>query len=234
MAYTSEFPFVYVTADVVAFSVRPDSGLSVLLVRRQHPPHQGRWALPGGFVDEDEDLEPAARRELREETGLSLRGVPLEQLRAYGAPRRDPRHRIVSVAFVAVLGPDTRPRAGDDAAEAAWRPVRDLLGSRRLAFDHARILADAVDLVARRLEDTALALRFLPAEFTVSELREVYEAVWGRQLDPGNFQRKVTGADGFVEETGRRTSGGRGRPAALYRAGERATIWPPLSRDRDH
>jgi 8-oxo-dGTP diphosphatase len=232
VVYTSEHPFVYLTADVVAFSVRPDTGLSVLMVRRGNPPYKGRWAFPGGFVDEGEDVERSARRELKEETGIGGRRLRLEQLGAYTAPRRDPRHRVVSVAWLAAVPADLTPKAGDDASHAEWLAVEEL-GSKRLAFDHARILADGVERLRSRLETTALAIDLLPAEFTVAELREVYEAVWDRALDPGNFQRKMTRVAGLLVPTGRRSGGGRGRPAAIYRAGPEREIWPPMSRARD-
>jgi 8-oxo-dGTP diphosphatase len=231
VVYTSEYPFVYATADVVAFGIRPDTGLSVLLVKRGSPPYRGRWAFPGGFVDEREDLEPAARRELREETGVSGDRLRLEQLGAYGAPRRDPRHRVISVAYLAVLAPDVAAVAGDDAAAVGWLPVAELLGSRRLAFDHGRILADAVERLRERLESTSLATAFLAETFTIGELRRVYELVWDQHLDPGNFQRRVTGASGFVSPTGDHLPSARGRPAALFRAGPVAAVRPPLLRD---
>lgn len=239
MVHTSEYPFVYATADVVAFGIRPDQGFCVLLVRRGRAPYRGRWALPGGFVDQREDLEQAARRELREETGVAGPWLRLEQLGAYGAPRRDPRHRVISVVFTAVLPPDVAAVAGDDAAAVGWLPVTDLLdhqrepprAGRRLAFDHARILADAVERLRDRLESTSLATSFLAETFTVAELRRVYELVWDQPLDPGNFQRKVTGTSGLVEATGERLPSGRGRPAALFRAGRAARIRPPLLRD---
>ncbi len=230
MTYTSEYPFVYLTADVLAFALRPDTGLSVLLVKRGSPPYKGRWALPGGFVDEREDLVRAARRELREETGVSGRRLRLEQLGAYGAPRRDPRHRVVSVAWWTVLGPDVVPAAGDDAGEVAWLPVDELVGSRRMAFDHATIVADGLERLRSSLERSTWALTFLSEEFTVAELRSVYETVWGRPLDPGNFQRKVTGVPGLLEDTGRRVGSARGRPAGLYRPGPATEIRPPLAR----
>ena len=232
VAYTSEYPFVYLTADVVAFSMVPGTGFAVLMVMRDGPPYKGRWAFPGGFVDEREDVERAARRELREETGIRGRH-PLHQLGAYTAPRRDPRHRVVSVPFVAVLPEPVAVAGADDASDAQWLPVEEVAGSRRLAFDHAQILDDAVAWLADSLERTTIATRFLADEFTITELREVYEAVWGRSLDPGNFQRKVTGAAGFLEDTGARRVGGRGRPAALYTAGPAQEIWPAMSRERD-
>jgi 8-oxo-dGTP diphosphatase len=231
VVYTSEYPFVYATADVVGFGLRPDQGFSVLLVKRGSAPYRGRWAFPGGFVDEREDLEPAARRELREETGVGGSRLRLDQLGAYGAPRRDPRHRVISVAFVAVLPPDVAAVAGDDAADVGWLPVAGLLGSRRLAFDHGRILADAVAWLRERLESTTLATAFLGETFTIAELRRVYELVWDQPLDPGNFQRRATGASGFVEPTGEQVPSGRGRPAALFRAGPVTRLRPPLLRD---
>jgi 8-oxo-dGTP diphosphatase len=233
VVYTSEYPFVYLTADVVALSMRPGAGLSVLMVKRGSAPYKGRWAFPGGFVDEGEDVQRAARRELREETGIPTRGTPLHQLRAYTAPRRDPRHRVISVPFVAVLSEPVEPTAADDAAHAEWLPVEELVGSRRLAFDHAQILADALSWLRGMLEHTTMATAFLADEFTITELREVYEAVWGRSLDAGNFQRKVTGAPGFLEDTGERRLGGRGRPATLFTAGPASEIWPAMSRERD-
>jgi 8-oxo-dGTP diphosphatase len=229
VAYTSEYPFVYLTADVVAFSLRPDTGLSVLMIRRANAPYQGRWAFPGGFVDEGEDIERAARRELREETGIGGRWLQLRQLGAYGAPRRDPRHRVVSVAWLTAVPGDVEPSAGDDASHAAWLPIEELT-PRRLAFDHAKILADALERVREDLERTTLAFAFLPDEFTIADLRAVYEWAWGRPLDPGNFQRKVTGVPGLLEDTGYRTDGARGRPATLYRAGTATEIRPPILR----
>jgi 8-oxo-dGTP diphosphatase len=216
-------PFA-VTVDLVVLTVR-DAALQVLTVRRGGPPYEGEWALPGGFVHMDEDLPAAAVRELAEETGL--RSVHLEQLATYGAPDRDPRMRTVSVAYLA-LGPDLpSPVAGSDASDARWVPVA---GARRLAFDHDAILADGVERARSKLEYTPLAAEFCPPEFTIGELRAVYEAVWGAAPDPRNFHRKVTGSAGFLVPTGRWSAGGRGRPAQLYRRGPATLLSPPMLR----
>lgn len=148
MVYTSEHPPFAVTVDIVVLAVR-DERLSALFVRRGGPPFEGRLALPGGFVDVHESLQAAARRELQEETAVDLRAAHLEQLGAYGEPDRDPRMRTVSVAWLAVVPAGLEPTAGDDAAEASWQPVDDVLageghGRDRLAFDHAQILSDGV------------------------------------------------------------------------------------------
>ena len=232
MVFTSDYPFVYLCADIAAFSIRPDEGFCVLLIRRGSAPYKGRWAFPGGFVDDGEVVEAAARRELQEETGVAPRRIDLQQLGAYTAPRRDPRHRTVSIAWLAALGPDVEPEAGDDAAHAEWVPVEDV-ASRRLAFDHDEILADALERLRSNLEHTQQAMSFLPREFTVAELRGVYEAVWDRPLDPGNFQRKVVGVPGFLREAGSIRVGERGRPATLYAAGRIRELSPRMSRERD-
>ena len=220
-------PFA-VTADLVVLTLTGDE-LCALVVRRGVEPFLGGWALPGGFVRADEDLEDAARRELAEETGLAPGTVHIEQLAGYGAPDRDPRMRVVTVAYLA-LAPDLPvPRAGTDAAEARWAPVRELAGE-RLAFDHDRILADGLERARAKLEYSPLATAFCPPEFTVAELRRVYELVWDTRLDPRNFHRKVTGADGLLEPTGRTTTRDGGRPAQLYRRGKAELLYPPMLR----
>lgn len=213
-----------VTVDLVALTIR-GGRLTTLLVRRGIPPYQGDWALPGGFVHDDEDLPDAAARELREETGIDGH---LEQLASYGAPDRDPRGRVVTVAYLALLPDAPTPTPGSDAAGAAWRPVD--ASPARLAFDHDRILADGVERARAKLEYTPLATAFCPATFTIAQLRGVYEAVWGRRLDPRNFHRKVTGTPGFAEPTGESITGDRGRPAQLYRRGSARALHPPLLR----
>ncbi|MBX7269907.1 NUDIX hydrolase [Micromonospora sp. Llam7] len=228
------YPAVAVTADVVALTIR-DRALHLLLIRRGEQPYAGHWALPGGFVRPDEDLAAAARRELAEETGLGgerLRRVHVEQLSSYGAPDRDPRMRIVSVAHLAFAPDLPDAAAGTDADEAAWVPVAEL-ANRQLAFDHGHIVADGLERARSKLEYTPLATRFLAAEFTIGELRSVYETVWGHQLHAGNFHRKVLSVPGFVESTGASTERGgtRGGPRArLYRAGDARLLHPALLR----
>ena len=234
MAYTSDYPIFSVTVDVVCLTVR-DGEFKVLLVRRGERPFKGRLALPGGFVGIDEDLPAAAARELREETGISLPAPPV-QLGTYGAPRRDPRGRTVSVAYLAVAPDLGEAVGGSDAAAADWHDVLPLLDRpRSLAFDHVQILRDAVDRARENLENRPVATAFCRPEFTIAELRGVYEAIWGVRLDPANFHRKATGAPDFVVETGRMSDRGVGRPARLYRRGRAERIHPPLNlwqRDR--
>ncbi|WP_084692154.1 NUDIX hydrolase [Parafrankia elaeagni] len=228
-----------VTVDLVILTIRADQ-LCVLLVRRGLAPFAGALALPGGFVRPDETLAQAARRELAEETGLLLPelpsrgsawpGVHLEQLAAYGAIDRDPRARILTIAFLA-LAPDLpEPRGGTDAAAAEFVPVTALSGLGALAFDHAEILADGLERARAKLEYSALATAFCPAEFTVAELRRVYETVWGAPLDARNFHRKVTGTSGFLEPVGHSTARDGGRPAALYRRGAAELLHPAMRR----
>ncbi|WP_405926115.1 NUDIX hydrolase [Streptomyces sp. NBC_00035] len=221
-------PFA-VTVDLAVLTVRAGV-LQVLLVERGQEPYMGRWALPGGFVLPHESAEAAARRELAEETGLSdISGLHLEQLRTYSEPRRDPRMRVVSVAFAALLADPPEPHGGGDAAQAQWLRYNAL---DPLAFDHDRILADAHDRIGSKLEYSCLATSFCPPEFTLGELQQVYETVWGTALDRPNFRRKVLATPGFVDPVpgAARLTGGRGKPAALYRAGGAKTLHPPLLR----
>ncbi|TDO59784.1 8-oxo-dGTP diphosphatase [Kribbella sp. VKM Ac-2571] len=225
-----DFEPLGLATDLVILTVR-DGRLQVLLIRRGIPPYQGRWALPGGFVRPDEDLETTARRELAEETGLSTERIHLEQVATYGAPDRDPRGRVVSVAYLALVPDLPAPVAGSDAASASWVDATDVLDDAgRLAFDHHRILADGVERARAKLEYSPLATAFCPPEFTISELRGVYEAVWGLPLDPRNFHRKVTKTPNFVEPAGGTTTRDGGRPAQLFRRGTATTLHPAMAR----
>lgn len=224
------YPEVAVAVDLVVLTVY-EGDLHVLTVRRGSAPYTGRRALPGGFVEPDEDLHQAARRELAEETGIRPSRAHVEQLRAYGAPKRDPRMRVVSVAHMAVVPESTEPVAGSDAEAAEWMSVDELLAApRKLAFDHATILRDGLERLQDSLEHTMLATRLCRAPFTVAELREVYEVVWGDYLDPRNFHRKMTGTAGLLVDTGKVTTRNGGRPATLYRAGRLTRLNPPLTR----
>jgi 8-oxo-dGTP diphosphatase len=219
-----------ITVDLVVFTVRP-SGLAVLLVRRGIAPYAGRWALPGGFVVDGEGLLDAAERELREETGIKVLHGHLEQLGTYGAPRRDPRGRVVSTAYLAMLPEPPSPSAGSDAADASWvEAARVLDRPSALAFDHDLILRDGIERARAKIEYSPLATAFCDEEFTIAELRRVYEMVWGVELDPRNFHRKVTGAVGFVEPVGRTTTRDGGRPAQLFRRGSATLLHPAMLR----
>jgi 8-oxo-dGTP diphosphatase len=220
---------VLVAVDLVVLTARSGE-LSALMVRRGVEPYVGRWALPGGFVEPEEDLADAAVRELGEEAGIDRLRPHLEQLATYGSPDRDPRGRVISVAYLALVPDPGDPVAGSDAADAAWRAVGSLGRSRSLAFDHARILRDGVERARAKLEYTSLAAALIPEPFTVNELREVYAAVWGVEPDPRNFHRKVTSADGFVVVTDETTTRGGGRPARLYRRGPATQLHPPMLR----
>jgi 8-oxo-dGTP diphosphatase len=221
-----------VAVDLVVLTVR-DAELCALLVRRDSPPFAGRWGLPGGFVLPHEDLLDTATRRLGAD-GLPLAGHHLEQLGSYAAPDRDPRGRVLTVAHLAAVPRPPEPSVGADATGPAWHPVAKLIDGDAayvlLAFDHGRILTDGVERTQSKLEYTTLAAAFCPPEFTVTQLRRVYEAVWRRTLDPRNFQRKVTSTPGFLEPTATRVTGVRGRPAQLYRRGPATALHPPMLR----
>ncbi len=231
-------PFA-VVVDVVLMTILRGE-LRIFLLQRGARPRMGRWALPAGFVTASERLEDAALRVLREETGMVPAPDRLEQLGAYGEPGRDPT-RVVTVAYWAVapmLSPAYFDRGLPETSTAIYAefvPVPEIESGRvRLAFDHLRIASEAVDQVRSRLETTTLARRFCAPEFTMSQLREVYEAVWGTQLDAANFQRKVLRSGGFVSplEKWRRPTGRGGRPARLWVAdsGAHARLERPFPR----
>lgn len=216
---------VAVTVDLVVLTVR-EQRLSALVWRRDQAPYVGAWSVPGGFVQLDEDLPVAAERLMAERAGLSGVRVHLEQLATYGYPDRDPRQRVVSVAYLG-LAPDL---PASSRAQVVWLPVEELTERDEAAFDHRRILLDGVERARAKLEYSPLAAAFCPPEFTVAELRRVYEIVWGTPLDPRNFHRKVTGADRFLVPTGTSTTRDGGRPARLYRRGDADSLHPPMMR----
>lgn len=244
-----EYDPVAVTVDVVALTIK-DGALHVLLVKRGHAPHAGQWALPGGFVRAGglsgtaEDLPDAAIRKLADEAGQHLGRIHLEQLGTYGTPGRDPRGRVITVAYLAFAPELPDPLVGVRTQDAAWIPLSSLRlaeatgaqqpgTTRRLAFDHAKIIADGLERARSKLEYTPLATAFVTEPFTISELRAVYETVWGEPLHAGNFHRKVLSVPGFVDGTGQttQTGGPRGGPRArLYRRGDCQLLHPALLR----
>ena len=227
----SQFPAFAVTVDMVILTMS-EGTLHVLLVRRGEDPFKGVWAIPGGFKRPRETLDEAAKRELTEETGVDAASL-LTQFGAYGDPDRDPRMNVVTIGYLAVLRDVGAVVAGTDAAEAALTPVSDVLNREiDLAFDHLRIVRDAIERVRVELEVSGIATAFVGTTFTMAELRVVYEAIWGVQLDAANFRRSVVAEDGWVIPTGRRAQPGPagGRPAELYRAGRAWSNGGPIHR----
>lgn len=202
-----------VTVDAVLFSI-VDSELKVLLVRRKYHPFAGAWAFPGGFVRIDECLEDAVYRELNEETGIKPDTLYLEQLYTFGDPKRDPRMRIITVSYFALVGADkiNKPKAGDDAADTRWFSAYH---PPKLAFDHNQILNYAITRLRYKLEYSAAAFQLLPEMFTLRELQQAYEIVLGEKLDKGNFRSKLRKSN-VVEATPQYFQT-KGRPAQLYR-----------------
>jgi len=211
MPYKYEFPHPSVTADIVIFAMH-ENDLKALLVQRKNPPHKGCWAIPGGFVEIDEDIETGARRELEEETGV--KNVYLEQLYTFGAPKRDPRERVITVAYLSLVNLAEHPvQAGSDAVRAEWFSIRDLP---KLAFDHQKIL----DLAIKRLESKALyapiVFELLPKKFKLPQVQHVFEVILQRSLDKRNFRKKILSTGMLTEASGLDKSEQR-RPAKLYR-----------------
>lgn len=210
-AYRYEFPRPALTVDCAVFGLA-ESGFEVFFVECDVEPFAGRWALPGGFVHENEGLEEAARRELREETGLA--DIFLEQLYTFGTPGRDPRGHVVSVAWVALVNvQDHAVNAATDARDAAFFPVSQVPA---LAFDHDRILAAAEERVRGKVRYRPIGFELLPPRFTLAELQHLYETVIGHPLDKRNFRKKMLGLE-FLVDTGEREEGVPHRPARLYR-----------------
>jgi len=211
--FSYPYPHPAVTTDVVVFTIR-DQRLHLLLIRRANPPYQGQWALPGGFLDIDEDIDACAARELAEETGLA--DLYLEQLYTFGAPGRDPRERVISIAYYALLSGDRVPEpvASSDAAAVAWLPFDRLPD---LAFDHADIITKAHERLVAKLDYSSIALQFMPELFTLSELQAVYQTLLNDELDKRNFRKRILSLD-IIEDSGEQKRNGRHRPARAYRA----------------
>jgi 8-oxo-dGTP diphosphatase len=198
-----------VTVDIVLLTIR-DRKLHLLLIKRLAKPFENRYALPGGFVHEDESLDAAAIRELREETGVER--VYLEQLYTFGDPKRDPRGRVITVAYYALVPHNQSLQAGTDASDAAWFPVTDLPP---LAFDHRKIVEYGHQRIRNKLDYTNVGFELLPDKFTLTELQLVHEAILGENLDKRNFRRKII-QKGIVKPTKEWQRTGR-KPAQLYR-----------------
>jgi 8-oxo-dGTP diphosphatase len=216
MAYSYEYPRAALAVDCVVFGL-DDEDLKVMLIQRGQTPFKGRWALPGGFVRLDETLEEAARRELDEETGLKR--LFLEQLYTFGAIKRDPRERVVSVAWYALCNlRDHKVQAATDASAAAWFGLHDLPS---LAFDHDEILKVAVERIRGKVRYVPIGFELLPRKFTLTQLQKMYEKILDRELDKRNFRKKVLGM-GILEETEEVQQDVAHRAARLYRFDEQA------------
>ncbi len=212
MSNLNDYPRPAVTVDLVIFTIADDD-LKVLLIRRGVEPYKGYWALPGGFVEIDESLEQAAARELKEEVGVT---VYLEQLYTFGDPNRDPRGRVISVSYFALVDAERqRIVAGSDAADAQWHSVFNLKLRAKLAFDHEKILDYAVGRLRNKIEWTTVGYELLPKKFTLSELQRVYEIILQRPVDKRNFRKKIL-AQGQIREINETRSDVAHRPARLY------------------
>ena len=210
MSFTYKYPRPAVTVDCVVFGL-DDELLKVLLIQRDREPFAGRWALPGGFVDPQETLEQAALRELAEETGVSK--VYLEQLHSFGAPDRDPRDRVITVAYYALVRRlDHAPRAASDARAVGWFPASRCPP---LAFDHREIVAMARQRLQAKVRYQPVGFELLPRKFTLSQIQRVYEAVLERALDKRNFRKKLM-ATGVLRELDETQQGVAHRAGRLY------------------
>ena len=215
MNYTYDYPRPSVAVDCVVFGL-DEADLRVLLIQRDLPPHEGAWALPGGFVELDETVEEAARRELREETGIDR--VYLEQLYTFSDVDRDPRDRVITVAHYAlVLLRDHCVQAATDARSAGWFAAQDLP---KLAFDHDRILATAQERLRGKVRYQPIGFELLPPKFTLRQLQHMYETLLDRQLDKRNFRKKFLSMD-VLEELDEVESDVAHRAARLYRFDKR-------------
>ena len=218
MPHTYRYPHPAVTTDIVIFTIRQDE-LKVLLIKRALPPFKGEWALPGGFINLQESLEQGARRELEEETGVS--GVYLEQLYTFGQPDRDPRERVITVAYYALIPSDKiEIRAASDAEGVSWFGMQELP---ELAFDHLEILQTAYQRLVAKLDYSTIAFQFMPKAFTLTELQQVYELILREPIDKRNFRKRILSLN-LIKETGKERKDGAHRPAKLYRVIDRSRV----------
>ena len=225
-----------VTVDAVVFSII-NKKLNCLLIKRNMEPFLGSWALPGGFLKRNESSDSAFKRELLEESGLGVKGLNnWKELKSYSDPKRDPRnnkdYQIISIAYVAVTNEEKikseniEIKAGSDASEAEMIPVNDIFGKYKneIAFDHLEIIKNAKRNLSERVEKESVALDFLAKDFTLSELRNVYEELWDKRLHPSNFERKINSFENFILKTDKTKLTGSNRPALLYKKGKISKI----------
>lgn len=209
--FSYDHPHPAVTVDIVVFTIR-NNQLKLLLIRRAYSPYKGKWALPGGFVNVNESLDRAAERELQEETGVT--DVFLEQLYTFGEPKRDPRERVITVAYYALIPSEKiQLMAATDAEAVGWFGMDEMP---KLAFDHSKIVQLAHERLVAKLDYSTLAFKFLPESFTLHELQNIYEIINQETIDKRNFRKWFLGL-GQIEETGKKSKGGAHRPAKLYR-----------------
>jgi 8-oxo-dGTP diphosphatase len=209
MAYTYEYPRPAVAVDCVIFGL-DKTDLKILLIQRGHDPFKNAWALPGGFVEMEESLEDAARRELEEETGV--KDVFFEQLYTFGTPTRDPRGRVISIAYFALVNLDEHPvTAASDADNAAWFPLEKLP---TLAFDHKEVLEMAFNRLKAKVRYQPIGFELLPEKFTLPQLQEMYEKILGKKLNKRNFRTKVLKMN-ILKHVGKQIEVAH-RPASLY------------------
>lgn len=216
--FSYQYPHPAITTDIVIFTVQSEK-LEVLLIKRKLEPFANNWAIPGGFLDLDEDIDVCASRELEEETGI--KDVYLEQLYTFGKVGRDPRERIVSVAYFALAAMQNQNvQAGDDADETKWVAFDDLP---TLAFDHAEILVMARQRLADKMEYSTIGLQLMPEQFTLTNLQAIYEITTGKPRDKRNFRKWFLSLD-LLEETGETLAQGAHRPAKLYRVKDKSSV----------
>ncbi len=209
--YYYKYPHPAITTDVVVFTISSNK-LKLLLIKRGQNPYKGCWAIPGGFLEPDENLDECARRELREETGLNK--LYLEQLYTFGQPNRDPRERVVSIAYLALASPSNKSlKPSSDAVSASWFNLDELP---TMAFDHSKIVNMAHKSLISKLDYSTIAFRLLPEAFTLSQAQHVYEILRNKKMDKRNFRKQMIGS-GLIEETGEQQREGNHRPARLYR-----------------